>query len=236
MSVPDIDAPNKAGGGDQQTAQPCSSCGGTGDFHDSMPYPADSIMPCPACDGSGKVDQQTARECPVCGCGDFWPGQGHHPDCPVRRKFDELADRADRAEKRVYEFEEWHKVYELRQADLRAERDALRAELDKGGWYQAGMKIAMLCLEAGTSREAHGIVEAVAEIVAERDRLLLEIGAWRCTVEAREADVQKLREAYNKAIRFIKELNATKEQHGRQYRSRCGQFLAAALNQTNTEK
>lgn len=29
------------------------------------------------------------------------------------------------------------------------------------------------------------------------------------------------------AIVFIKELNATKNQHGRQYRSRCGQFLAS---------
>ena len=28
------------------------------------------------------------------------------------------------------------------------------------------------------------------------------------------------------AITFIKELNATKYQHGRQYRSRCGQFLS----------
>ena len=29
------------------------------------------------------------------------------------------------------------------------------------------------------------------------------------------------------AITFIKELNATKYQHGRQYRSRCGQFLSS---------
>lgn len=33
------------------------------------------------------------------------------------------------------------------------------------------------------------------------------------------------------AISFIKELNATTNQHGRHYRSRCGQFLAK-LNQT----
>jgi hypothetical protein len=39
--------------------------------------------------------------------------------------------------------------------------------------------------------------EAIArrEAEAERDALLLEIGAWRCTVEAREADVKTLREA-----------------------------------------
>ena len=33
------------------------------------------------------------------------------------------------------------------------------------------------------------------------------------------------------AIAFIKELNATKFQHGRQYRSRCGQFLAKRQQQ-----
>ena len=29
-------------------------------------------------------------EYPHCGCADFWPGQGHHPDCPVRHKFETL--------------------------------------------------------------------------------------------------------------------------------------------------
>jgi hypothetical protein len=41
----------------------------------------------------------------------------------------------------------------------------------------------------------------------------------------RERD--RLREERDAAIAFIKELNATTNQHGRQYRSRCGQFLAA---------
>jgi hypothetical protein len=29
-------------------------------------------------------------EYPHCGCADFWPGQGHHPECPVRHKFETL--------------------------------------------------------------------------------------------------------------------------------------------------
>lgn len=73
--------------------------------------------------------------------------------------------------------------------------------------------------------------KAMAAIVKLRDR------ADRAEAErdALRAERDRLREAHDQAIRFIKELNATKEQHGRQYRSRCGQFLTKALNQTNDQ-
>jgi hypothetical protein len=38
-------------------------------------------------EGGGEVSD---TEYPHCGCADFWPGQGHHPDCPVRHKFETL--------------------------------------------------------------------------------------------------------------------------------------------------
>lgn len=41
-----------------------------------------------------------------------------------------------------------------------------------------------------------------------------------------EVERDTLRAALDAAITFIKELNATTNQHGRHYRSRCGQFLA----------
>lgn len=27
---------------------------------------------------------------PICECATVWPGQGHHPECPVRRRIEEL--------------------------------------------------------------------------------------------------------------------------------------------------
>jgi hypothetical protein len=39
-------------------------------------------------------------------------------------------------------------------------------------------------------------------------------------------DMAAMERELNAAITFIKELNATKNQHGRIYRARCGRFLA----------
>ena len=33
---------------------------------------------------------------PICDCGGYWPGQGHHPECPVRHELERL--RAELAE------------------------------------------------------------------------------------------------------------------------------------------
>lgn len=75
-----------------------------------------------------------------------------------------------------------------------------------------------------------------AEAEALRYRQSAEHHAQQCkhAIQQRdqaEAERDRLREAYKEAIAFIKKLNATKGENGRQYRSWCGQFLAA-LNQT----
>ncbi len=31
-----------------------------------------------------------SNELPICDCGSFWPNQGHHPECPVRRRIADL--------------------------------------------------------------------------------------------------------------------------------------------------
>jgi hypothetical protein len=50
--------------------------------------------------------------------------------------------------------------------------------------------------------------------------------AWPCTRWVVCEDFARtLERELNEALALIKELNATKFQHGRQYRSRCGQFL-----------
>ena len=36
---------------------------------------------------------------PICDCGGYWPGQGHHPECPVRHELERL--RAELAECRA---------------------------------------------------------------------------------------------------------------------------------------
>jgi hypothetical protein len=132
-------------------------------------------------------------------------------------------------------------IVEAKDAFTLADR-ADRAEAERKGWRDSFIKAQDDCAKVAAEfpdldwTYIFDLIEPIRAIKAERDALLTEIGAWRCTVEAREAERDALREAYDKSIRFIKELNATKEQHGRQYRSRCGQFLAAALNQTNTDE
>lgn len=54
-----------------------------------------------------------------------------------------------------------------------------------------------------------------------RNRVLDEDDALELARRADEAETER-----DAAIQLIKELNATKYQHGRQYRSRCGQFLS----------
>ena len=102
-------------------------------------------------------------------------------------------------------------------ATLQAERDQLRA------WKESALavesewdeqKIAEM-LGAAPGQSCRKIItEKVPALIAERDTL---------------------RAALDAAITFIKELNATTNQHGRQYRSRCGQFLAT-FNQTLNNK
>jgi hypothetical protein len=33
---------------------------------------------------------------PICECATFWPGQGHPPDCPVRREIERLRAEIER--------------------------------------------------------------------------------------------------------------------------------------------
>jgi hypothetical protein len=79
----------------------------------------------------------------------------------------------------------------------------------------------------------------LGELVAEKEAV---ITAWMEKLSGQmsariraEAERDRLREERDAAIAFIKKLNATTNQHGRQYRSRCGQFLAT-LNQTTNDK
>ena len=72
-------------------------------------------------------------------------------------------------------------------------------------------------------------VKISEQIAEQRNKAMAERDALRAQVEA-------LMVEHVKAICFIKELNATKFEHGRQYRSRCGKFLAALNQTTNTNE
>jgi hypothetical protein len=56
---------------------------------------ADSLRTCSGCQNDLVCHDQ--GEClwpvPVCVCDDVWPGQGHHPECPVLREITEARER-----------------------------------------------------------------------------------------------------------------------------------------------
>jgi hypothetical protein len=77
--------------------------------------------------GSG----QSAREWPVCGCGEVWPNKGHHPDCPVLRELTELTARCDAAEAKLAELEKQRNAYKQvakKWCNLFAEKSSAFAE------------------------------------------------------------------------------------------------------------
>ena len=216
----------------------CESCGTMVDW--AMPNAGATSE---AGKGAGGGDQQTAREWAKHTWDAMWKSARFSWQFVMRDLIAPLADRADRAEA------------ELKQC--RYDLDQLRDEQSQGEQYVCNLKAERDAAMArnGAALAGRDAFKAECEVHRSRAEQASQIASvWEgryndvCLVKTNEmlsrkraeaerdalrAQVEALMVEHVKAIRFIKELNATKFEHGRQYRSRCGKFLAA-LKTTNT--
>jgi hypothetical protein len=195
-------------------------------------------MPCPDCDGTGKEKQQTALPCIDCEVN----GQVNCPDHAlvtgggdqqtarewVQKRLQIMEDDAGNLIKTLTESASIDLVAMHHAQKDRADRAEQTASIWQGRYNDA--------MRAKTNE-----MLARRQAEAERDRLMLEIGAWRATVEAREAEVRKLREALEEAQENLWKI--TNVHWGND--GDCGahsiaqdtyDVVSAALNQTNTDQ
>ncbi len=161
---------------------------------------------------------------------------------PLARELAELAERADRAEAEIKQARDgWvaaEKALECwMEKNSRLMRDKVNALADYGQEKSRAdraeaelseLRANVVQCALGEPCDKHSGANFIMSFPEFHQRIK---GCHLCQLDERDA-LKAERDRLREAITFIKELNATTNQHGRHYRSRCGQFLAK-LNQTN---